>query len=198
MTEKELRSLVEGGESETLEFKTRADGRTLARLIAAFANGRGGHIVLGYDELRRAFTGVHPGAARSRVHEARQRLTPKPDVELHMVSVDDRNVAVVHVRSGNEFPYLADGVPYVRTDAHLQTLTADAVVERATQDRPDLSMDPTVRRLAETVERMAAKVETLEQRGRLKRTVPVSAALALLGAAAGYAIKVLDPLAGLL
>lgn len=63
MTADELRLLLAKPESETVELKRSLPERQrLAALIAAFANTRGGTLILGGDERGAAHAGLpHPG-----------------------------------------------------------------------------------------------------------------------------------------
>ena len=52
--------ILQAGESNTVEFKTRVSGlpNSLPKIISAFANAEGGVIILGYDECRRFVNGI--------------------------------------------------------------------------------------------------------------------------------------------
>lgn len=49
MKQEELRKLIDGGESETVEFKTSFD-KEVAETSAAFANTRGGVLLIGASD----------------------------------------------------------------------------------------------------------------------------------------------------
>lgn len=52
--------ILQAGESNTVEFKTRVSGspNSLPKIISAFANAEGGVIIFGYDERRKLADGI--------------------------------------------------------------------------------------------------------------------------------------------
>ncbi len=91
-----------GAEFEDVEAKRAARGvpESLASTMAAFANARGGLIILGLDERQGfAATGV-PDAAATRnavVSTAREKLTPPPTLSVEVVPFEGVNLVVTEV-----------------------------------------------------------------------------------------------------
>jgi len=91
-----------GAEFEDVEAKRAAGGvpESLASTMAAFANARGGLIILGLDERQGfAATGV-PDAAATRnavVSTAREKLTPPPTLSVEVVPFEGVNLVVAEV-----------------------------------------------------------------------------------------------------
>jgi len=91
-----------GAEFEDVEAKRAAGGvpESLASTMAAFANARGGLIILGLDERQGfAATGV-PDAAAARnavVSTAREKLTPPPTLSVEVVPFEGVNLVVAEV-----------------------------------------------------------------------------------------------------
>lgn len=91
-----------GAEFEDVEAKRAAGGvpESLASTMAAFANARGGLIILGLDERQGfAATGV-PDAAATRnavVSTAREKLTPPPALSVEVVPFEGVNLVVAQV-----------------------------------------------------------------------------------------------------
>jgi predicted HTH transcriptional regulator len=125
--------------------------------------------------------------ARERLAEGLRHVDPLPQVTSELVHVDGKDVLVVDVGRGSEFPYLANGLATIRRDDDVVPLTPPQLLQSATERGGVRTDDPTMRRLMEAV----AKIE---ERTRRMRTIPISAACAVLGAAAGYLLKVLDPI----
>src|SRR5438552_1766580 len=98
MTADELRALIERGEGETLELKAGVPPMSaLVRDVVAFANTKGGRIVIGADERTGRARGVD-GRALDRLAGSLERLRelthPYTDVVLDQVRVDDQHLAV--------------------------------------------------------------------------------------------------------
>jgi ATP-dependent DNA helicase RecG len=93
---------VAGAEFEDVEAKRAAGGvpETLASTLAAFANARGGIVILGLDE-RQGFTAVGvPDAAATRnavVSTAREKLTPPLAPSVEIVPFEGVNLVVAEV-----------------------------------------------------------------------------------------------------
>ena len=91
-----------GAEFEDVEAKRAAGGvpESLASTLSAFANARGGLIILGLDERQGfAATGV-PDAAAMRnavVSTAREKLTPPPALSVEIMAFEGVNVVVAEV-----------------------------------------------------------------------------------------------------
>lgn len=91
-----------GAEFEDVEAKRAAGGvpESLASTMAAFANARGGLIILGLDERQGfAATGV-PDAAATRnavVSTAREKLTPPPTLSVEVVPFEGVNLVAAEV-----------------------------------------------------------------------------------------------------
>jgi ATP-dependent DNA helicase RecG len=93
-----------GAEFEDVEAKRAAGGvpESLASTLAAFANARGGLVILGLDERQGfAATGV-PDAAATRnavVSTAREKLTPPPVLSVEITPFEGVNLVVAEVES---------------------------------------------------------------------------------------------------
>jgi ATP-dependent DNA helicase RecG len=94
---------VAGAEFEDVEAKRAAGGmpESLASTLAAFANARGGLVILGLDEREGfAATGVPDVAAtrNSVVSTAREKLTPPPALSVEVVPFEGVNLVVAEVQ----------------------------------------------------------------------------------------------------
>lgn len=101
-----IRQWVAEGEHETQDFKlTISDPRKIARSISAFANHRGGRLLIGVKD-NGAIAGVRNEEDIYVVEQAAQRYCrPPQEVEFHAYSVDTRvTVIVASVASATERP----------------------------------------------------------------------------------------------
>jgi ATP-dependent DNA helicase RecG len=93
-----------GAEFEDVEAKRAAGGvpETLASTLAAFANARGGLVILGLDERQGfAATGVLDAAATRNavVSTAREKLTPPPTLSVEIAPFEGVNLVIAEVES---------------------------------------------------------------------------------------------------
>ena len=98
MNRHELRELIAGGESSTVEFKrkyTTAD--KFAREIIAFANTAGGFLIVGVDDDGSIVGVKSEKEIIELVDVARQFITPELELDSEIVEIEFVDVVVVHV-----------------------------------------------------------------------------------------------------
>jgi len=140
MTKTELLELIKNGENSGIEFKRDTiDNRALAKELVAFANLRGGRVILGIDD-----DGSVPGVTRDRLEEwvmttCRDKIRPElipyyeiirdvePGKDVAVVQVD-RGWAVHHVWHNNHRTY------YIRVGTQSREASAEEL-ERLFQQR---------------------------------------------------------------
>lgn len=111
----ELASLVEGGESDRLEFKLSTGQRTeAAKTVCAMLNGLGGFVLFGV-----ANDGTLTGqevATRTLEDVANElrRIEPPAFPDIETVPLENRRMVIVLRVSGGGGPYTYDGRPYLR------------------------------------------------------------------------------------
>ena len=99
LTPDQLQEFLRRGESDTAEFKTQVrEPALLARIIAGFANNRGGTILIGIHELQ-GVVGTNTKLARSVFGAAMHWLRPQPDVAYHETEFEGKQVAVIFVKA---------------------------------------------------------------------------------------------------
>lgn len=119
MTAEELRALIVQGEGETLEFKRSvAEMDKAVEVVAAFANTRGGMVLIGVHQDGRV-DGVDVGqTTRERVAN---RLTANTDPaiypSLEHVTLEGRVVVVIAVAESENKPHMAFGRAFKRVGA---------------------------------------------------------------------------------
>jgi ATP-dependent DNA helicase RecG len=140
MTKTELLELIKNGENSGIEFKRDTiDNRALAKELVAFANLRGGRVILGIDD-----DGSVAGVTRDRLEEwvmttCRDKIRPElipyyeiirdvePGKDVAVVQVD-RGWAVHHVWHNNHRTY------YIRVGTQSREASAEEL-ERLFQQR---------------------------------------------------------------
>lgn len=125
MTHRELERLVALGEGQHLEFKRRVPRpHRLAKEVIAFANTRGGHLLLGVDDDG-SIVGVRD--ADEELYSLQEALdnhcSPAVPVRLEHVEISRRrDVIVVWVRSSDQKPHylVRPGHPSMRPKAYVR------------------------------------------------------------------------------
>ena len=102
-----LQSLIESGESSRTEFKSGAfHNDSLAKEIVAFANMRGGQILVGVEDDGSLSGIAEPSRMIERIiHISRNNILPPLIPDLVVVRCGDRNILVVTVEKGPAKPY---------------------------------------------------------------------------------------------
>ena len=137
-----LLSLLESGEGRTLEFKQGLQRpEKLARTLSAFANTRGGILLIGIGDHSEILGAPHPpDTLRELATIARTLLTPALDVELSITHIESKPIVVCSVPLSHTRPHTIaadDGsrVIYIRAGSsnRLATPKALAELERSTR-----------------------------------------------------------------
>lgn len=103
-----LKKLVAQGEGPTVEFKRKAKyPEKIMKEISAFANSKGGFLLLGVDDDRSIPGLGNPDEEEYLIEAAiRKHLKPVPPYTLRRIALSERaHVLVWHIESGPEKPY---------------------------------------------------------------------------------------------
>ncbi|MFQ5344031.1 MAG: RNA-binding domain-containing protein [Anaerolineae bacterium] len=126
MTPDDLRALIVGGETLSVEFKSDQGplpDADLIETVVCLANAQGGTLLIGVEDDGRV-TGLHP---RRHTHPAAlaafvaSRTVPPVSVEAEFVNLPEGPVAVLHVLAGHQPVATSDGRLVIRyQDVHQQ------------------------------------------------------------------------------
>lgn len=115
MNLEDIRKLVTMPESDVLEFKTHVpEAYLIARIISAFANTKGGKLILGVKEGGEIVGIDNPEKAETLLARALKRITPTVSVDADTIEIDGKCVYVITVYKGKNAPYLTFGKSYLR------------------------------------------------------------------------------------
>ena len=109
----ELRSLLTGGESRTVEYNRQANDTELVEAVVCLANGSGGHLLVGVDDSGRLI-GANPRHG-SHTNPSRvealilSRTRPSVHVSVAIVTTDGGEVLVVNVPTPPTVVATSDG-----------------------------------------------------------------------------------------
>ncbi|MDP3061733.1 MAG: ATP-binding protein [Chloroflexota bacterium] len=133
-----LESLILQGENEVLEFKEVVKGGALGdeflESIVAFANNRGGRILVGVKDDCRVTGVTNADVVENSIQNLiRAKCDPPIRVNVKAVVVDNLQVLAVEVPNGDNKPYvLRDKGPYVRaggSDRSMLRAELDAIYQ---------------------------------------------------------------------
>ncbi len=136
----ELIELIDRGEDSRTQFKKAQDvtnTRSLAGEMVAFANGKGGRILIGIDDAG-SVIGLSPEDIR-RINQlisntATDCVRPSINPETENISVGGNVVMVVTVREGISKPYADnDGVFWVKSGSDKRRVTSREEIQRMLQ-----------------------------------------------------------------
>lgn len=116
-------------EGELLEYKRMVDGRSLSKEIVAFANTRGGKIIIGVDDDG-TVTGVHQMTVDDLSNMARDNCDPPLAPKIDMKDHDGKKVITVTVDPGQDTPYRTQsGKYYVRVGATSRLASLQEIID---------------------------------------------------------------------
>jgi hypothetical protein len=114
--QEEIKDLIKGVGRQEVEFKAvLPPSQNIARNIAAFANAKGGYIILGVIEKNRQVTikGLSGDFRATEItHKALDLLTPRPIVDYDYVIIDGKRLFVIKVSKDKDV--LIEGKKYIR------------------------------------------------------------------------------------
>lgn len=134
----DLAQLQELEEGFALEFKRENNvsvRRKIPKIVASFANSRGGWLVIGIaDDTKEVVPVPRPHADFSQTlgELCRRHVSPVPPFEVRFIADpadNDRGVIVVQVGEGDFPPYIADGLVEIREGSTSGPATGGELVE---------------------------------------------------------------------
>ncbi len=139
LSEKELKKLIQGGETNTVELKVAAPRATeMAERLCGMANAQGGMVIIGVKDALHEIVGVPDhriGETLDVILRAvRQMIKPElvldpPEPEIYTVS--GKKLVVATVKPSHGPVYQAHGIYWVRRGTHTVSLSLSELLETA-------------------------------------------------------------------
>jgi ATP-dependent DNA helicase RecG len=117
MDQKELKLFIEEGEGLTIEFKEKYTSK-IVQDIVAFANSKGGKIILGVTDEGKINGEKLTGQLKAEIFSLGRNCDPEIEVSVKQIE----GLVVVDVAEGDDKPYSCSGTYYKRFDAVTQKL----------------------------------------------------------------------------
>ncbi len=127
MKRKELEALINQGEGFHLEFKESVNAKINKELVA-FANAKGGRIIVGVDDNGKIVGKKLSNAAKSEIQTIARNCDPSIDIQLEVVE-DEPNVFIVNVQAGLNKPYRCTEGFFLREGASSNKRTTSEIYE---------------------------------------------------------------------
>jgi ATP-dependent DNA helicase RecG len=139
LSETELKRLIQGGETNTVELKVAAPRATeMAERLCGLANAQGGLVIIGVKDATHEIVGVADrkiGETLDVISRAvRQMIKPElvlDPAEPEMYTISGKNVVVATVRPSPGPVYQAHGIYWVRRGTHTVSLSLAELLEVA-------------------------------------------------------------------
>ncbi|MCD6483826.1 MAG: putative DNA binding domain-containing protein [Candidatus Odinarchaeota archaeon] len=122
---------IMNGESETVEFKkSLSEIREIVQTLSAFANTKGGKIIVGVDDSGN-ITGVTIGkdTIEKLVSTIIQNTNPRVYPEIFTETLNNKNVIVMSVSERKDKPVFAYGKAYIRIGKNTVVADRDAIIK---------------------------------------------------------------------
>jgi len=143
-----LGRLIRAGEGPTIEWKRELnDPDRAGAVLAAFANGIGGRLVVGVADDASLVGLTDPEAAAAVLEEAASRLLPRQEITLSRIESGDRTVVVAAIEPAARPPvrmWHTDGseVAYIREGASTRRAEKDDLRALSSAQGRDRGEDP--------------------------------------------------------
>ncbi len=124
MDKEELKSILETGESQTVEFMERFSQKFNIEMVA-LANAEGGTIFLGVNDQNKISGLGVTNKLKSQVKDSARNCDPPVEIELEEIG----NVLAAHVKEGDNKPYRCSEGFYLRQGPNSQKLSRDEILK---------------------------------------------------------------------
>jgi len=120
-----LIEIVKQPEGEELEFKTRLPNiRQIAIIFSAFANTKGGKLIVGVREDSSIVGVKNIEHAQQIIKNALETISPRLQVDIEIVTIDGKSVLVILVSKGTAPPYFVAGRAFQRYNTQTIPITS--------------------------------------------------------------------------
>jgi hypothetical protein len=117
--EGDILTMIKQGENQYVEFKKELNNKEkeeFAETAVAFANGKGGAILIGVDDKSNVVGFYQDKIEEAIINNLKSRCDPFIEPDIKIVKLDDKPIIVVRINEGTNRPYtLRDKGVYIRS-----------------------------------------------------------------------------------
>lgn len=124
MTQHDLDAIIQGGESNTVEFKRNVNS-DISKELVAFANSSGGRVFIGIEDDGMVHGVQATNELRARIQSMARDCDPAIAVELEVFN----NIMIIQVPEGKNKPYRCTNGFYIRSGASCSKLSTQEIIE---------------------------------------------------------------------
>jgi len=143
----ELLEIISTGETSTVQFKLNVSNEhSIAQEMVAFANSRGGKIIIGVDDKTWDIIGLTDDDLRRLsnllVNAANEHIKPPLFIDTETIISDGKKVMIIEIIEGNDKPYKdKDGVILLKNGANKRKVTSNEEILRLLSNGKNLFPD---------------------------------------------------------
>ena len=143
----QIKSLIEKGETSTVQFKLNVHNEHgIAQEMVAFANSRGGKILIGIDDKTWNIVGLADEDLRRLanllVNAANEHVKSPVFIETETFEIESKKILVVTIPEGIDKPYKdKDGIIFLKNGANKRKVTSNEEITRLLQSGGSLFAD---------------------------------------------------------
>ncbi len=143
----EILEIIQKGESSKVQFKERLkDAHSISQEMAAFANLKGGTILIGVDDKTGELNGLSFTEIQKYneilVNAASNNIKPSIFIETEQIIIDKQIIIIVNVPEGNNKPYKdKNGIIWIKNGADKRRVTSNEELVRLLQSSRSIFAD---------------------------------------------------------
>ncbi len=126
-SQESLEHILKDGENDSIEFKSRIPSpMVLAREIGAFANYKGGTILVGIG-VNGEILGADINTVKQELEKAKNLLYPLPKIHFDKIRYKDKSIVAISVSASRGIPISAGGSFLIRAGSQIQAANASEI-----------------------------------------------------------------------
>lgn len=147
MNSAELKELIGKGETSSVQFKSNVNNEhSIAQEMVAFANSKGGIILIGVDDKTWQITGLTDDDLRRLtnllVNAANEHVKSPIFIETETIEIEEKKVVLVKISEGIAKPYKdKDGLIFLKNGANKRKVTSNEEMTRLLQSSGNMQAD---------------------------------------------------------
>jgi predicted HTH transcriptional regulator len=145
--EEEIREILSKGETSKIQFKVNVNNeQSIAQEMLAFANAKGGNILIGVEDKTWEIVGLSDENLRRLsnllVNAANEHIKPPIFIETETALIDGKKILVVSIPEGNDKPYKdKDGAIFLKNGANKRKVLNNEEILRLLSQGKNLFAD---------------------------------------------------------